>query len=475
MADPCLKTPIVELVKVEDVQAAASVNRDWRFWLIFTSIAVSLFLTALELTAVSTALPTIVSELHGTDFVWIAASYALASTAFVPMSGVLAQAFGRRPVMMGSLILFAVGSALCGAAKSMNVLIVGRTIQGIGGGGIASLTQIILSDIVPLHERGVFNGIIGVSWSVASGIGPVIGGSLAQSGSWRWLFYLNIPICGLAMLLVFLFLRLRTPEGTLKEKLGRLDWIGNFIVISSTASCVIALTWSGIKYEWSSLQVLVPLIVGIAGLVAFLGYEAKVSKCPMVPLTLMSTSTGLSGYLQTFIMPIILIANIYYTPVYFQSCLRQSPIASGVDTFGFAFTVAPIGIISGFSVAKIKQYRPQLWISWVLVIIGSALESTLRADSPRILSIGYTMVIGAGLGILTMTTYFPVLAPIHVSQNASALALFTFLRNFAQVWGVSIGGTILQNKLATTLPADFKAQFPEGGAIAYAIIPIMHI
>ncbi|KAL0954049.1 hypothetical protein HGRIS_005201 [Hohenbuehelia grisea] len=446
-------------------------KRDWRFWVIFTSIALSLFISALELSAVSTALPIIVQDLNGSDFVWIGSAYALSATAFVPLSGGLAQIFGRRPVMLGSLLFFALGSALCGAASSMNFLIAGRTVQGVGGGGIASLTQIILSDLVPLRERGVFNGFIGIAWAIASGTGPIIGGSLAQAGQWRWLFYLNIPVCGVAATFVVVFLRLRTPSGTLREKLNRMDWVGNFFLIAATTSCVIALTWSGIQFSWASAQVLVPFIIGLCGLVGFLVYEAIVPKHPVVPFVLMSTITGLSGFLQTFLMPIVLLALVYFIPVYFQGCKDASPVASGVDTFGIAFSLAPSGIIAGISVATTKQYRPQLWLSWALVMIGCGLLSTLHADSPRANAIGYQIIVGAGLGILSTTTYFPVLAPLHVSSNAAALATFTFLRNFAQVWGVTIGGTILQNQLTNRLPPQFIASFPQGTAIAYSIIP----
>ncbi|KAJ6472376.1 major facilitator superfamily domain-containing protein [Mycena vitilis] len=199
--------------------------RDLRFWLIFVSLCVCSFLTAIEIGSITTALPTIVDELHGTGFIWVGSAFALGSTALIPFAGGAAQIFGRRPVLLGSLLLFALGSAVSGAARSMNMLIAGRTIQGLGGGGIISLTQIIVSDLVSLRERGTFNGLISISYSIGVGIGPVVGGSLASTGQWRWLFYLNLPICGLAAILVFFFLRLRTPPGTLREKFALIDYL----------------------------------------------------------------------------------------------------------------------------------------------------------------------------------------------------------------------------------------------------------
>ncbi|KAI0308846.1 iron permease [Amylostereum chailletii] len=451
----------------------AAVRRDFRFWLVFLAIATSTIITALELSAVSTALPDIIHDLNGTTFVWVGSAYTLSATAFIPLSGGLAQIFGRKLVILGSLLIMAIGSALSGAASSMNFLIAARTVQGLGGGGISATTAIIISDLIPLKERGVFNGLIGIAWAVSSGVGPLVGGGLAQAGQWRWLFYLNIPICGAAALLFVLFLRVPTPPGSWNEKFARVDWFGNAPVIAATTSCCIALTWSGIEHAWSSAPVLVPLILGLLGLAAFIIYEALVPKYPVVPFSLMSTITGVSGYLQTFILPVVMLGMIYYVPVYFQACKGASPIATGVDQLPFAFVQAPVGILAGASVTKSGKYRPQLWLSWVFVMVGMGLYTTLDENSPRSHSVGFLAIVALGTGILVTTTYFPVLAPLPISSNGLALAYFMFLRNFAQVWGVTIGGTILQNQLKKRLPEEFLRQFPGGTVIAYATIPLI--
>ncbi|KAJ7101372.1 major facilitator superfamily domain-containing protein [Mycena belliarum] len=448
-------------------------KRDFRFWGVFAALMVSAFTSALDLTAVSTALPVITDQLHGTQFVWVGSAYALSSTAFLPMSGGVAQIFGRRIVMLAALFFFALGSVLCGAAPSMNFLIAGRTVQGLGAGSLTSLTQIVLSDLVPLRERGAFNGLIGLAWAIASFIGPVIGGALADHNAWRWLFYLNIFTSAMAAVLVIFFLKLKTPGGTVREKLGRMDWIGNFLVIASSSAVVIALTWGGIQYPWSSARVLAPLCFGVVGLGIFLVYEIKFARYPIVPATLMSTRTGLSGYLQTFIASVVMIASIYYMPAYFQACKGASPTASGVDVFGLGFVIAPSNIIAGLTISRSNRYRPQLWLSWCFVMVGAGLLSTLKADSFRGKAIGFEAVLGVGIGILTTATYFPVLAPLPISENAHALAFFIFTRAFGQVWGVTIGATVMQNRLSTDLPASFKGVFPQGTQIAYAVIPLI--
>ncbi|KAK7059979.1 iron permease [Favolaschia claudopus] len=447
--------------------------RDMRFWLIFLSLCVCGFITALEMGVISAALPTIVDDLHGSQFMWVGSAYALGATALLPFSGGLAQLFGRRPVLLGSLALFAVGSVVCGAAKSMNTLIAGRTIQGLGGGGIISLSQIVVADLVPLRERGSFNGLITLAYSVGCGISPIVGGSLAATGQWRWIFYLNVPICGLAAVLVVAFLRLRTPPGTLREKLQRIDYIGNILVVGATTSTVLALTWGGIQFSWGSANILVPLIVGLCGLAVFLIYEARFAAHPMVPFDVMSTRTGLSGYAQTFFTSMILITIIYYLQVYFQACYNVSPTAAGVDGLGVAFITAPVGLFAGIVIQKTHSYRVPLWIGWIWIVVGIALLGTLDADTSRGKAIGYSIIAAIGMGTLILGSYFPVLAPVSVTKNAHALAFFVFLRNFSLVWGVTVGGTVLQNQLHKRLPAEFAAQFPGGVEIAYAAIPLI--
>ncbi|KAJ3871631.1 major facilitator superfamily domain-containing protein [Lentinula edodes] len=447
------------------------IPRDWRFWCIILSLAICMLLTAIEFTALGTALPVIVQDLNGDEFVWVGSAYTLGSTALIPFCGGLAQIFGRRIVVLSAICLFCIGSALCGAATDMNFLIGGRTIQGLGAGAITALIQIIIADLVPLKERGAFNGVMALAWGIGGGSGPVIGGSLAERGQWRWLFYMNLPICGLATILVTIFLQLKTPKAPLGEKLKHMDWIGNLLIVASTTSVVIALTWAGIKFPWSSAKVLVPLILGLLGLTAFIAYEATIAEYPIVPISLLDSRTAFSGYVQNFFNGIVLSTLAYWLSVYFQACKDAGPTAAGVDGFGLSYTISPSCLLAGIIVQKTARYRQPMWIGWALMIMGSALLGTLDEDSSRATCYGFQALVGIGMGIIYVTAYFPVLAPIPVSQSAPALAFFTFLRNFALIWGITIGGTVLQNQLTTRLPSAFLAEFPGGTQIAFEVIP----
>ncbi|KAL7279441.1 hypothetical protein ACG7TL_007283 [Trametes sanguinea] len=444
------------------------------FWLSFLAIVVCNVLSALDVTAVSTTLPTITHDLNGSnDFVWVGAAYGLASTAMLPFCGRLADVFGRRPVMMLSVAFFFVGSALSGAAQNMNMLIAARTIQGVGGGGINNMSSIIISDLVPLVERGAYQGMVVLAWAFAAAIGPVVGGSLAQKASWRWLFYINLPLAGVAFILVAVFLRVRTPEGTLREKLARVDWVGNVIIIAGTTLALIALTWGGVTYPWSSAHVLAPLIIGVILIMVFFIYEAFVPTEPTLPFDIMRNRTSLGGFLETFFHGIVSVAAIYYFPVYFQACLLSTPIGSSVKILPTAVISSFLSLLSGIVVKKMNKYLPTNYLGWIFLTVGFGLLTTLKADSGVGKWAGYQALQAGGSGIVWVTVVFPILAPLSVKRFASALAFYNFLRTFAQTWGVTIGATILQNELKRRLPAAFLQQFPDGIEIAYAVIPVI--
>ncbi|EJD49574.1 MFS multidrug transporter [Auricularia subglabra TFB-10046 SS5] len=456
---------------------AAGASRSRRgvsFWLVFLALCVSLFQVAFELVGIGIALPTIAQALHADDFVWVGSAYALSATASLPMIGGFAQAFGRRPVMLASVVIFAIGSAICGASQNMNMLIAGRVIQGFGGGGLVSVPTIILSDLVSLRERGAFNGLLGLTWSMALCVAPVSVGSLAEHGKWRWFFYLNVPISGLTFGLVYVFLRLKTPQGSLGAKLAQMDWVGNILITASSTSVCIALTWAGIQFPWDSVKVLAPLIIGLIGMAVFVVYDAMVAKIPVVPFGLLSKPTSLVGYTANFVTSFLVLAIAYYFPVFLQACKGASPIrAGGVDWLGFSLVLGPVGIIGGVIVAKVNKYRPVLWAGYVLMCVGIGCWTMLDESSTMSAIVPLEVVTAAGSGILYTTGYFPVLAPQPISYNARALAFIAFVRSFAQIWGITIGGTVLQNQLLHLLPEEFAFRFPGGVQIAYAAIPLV--
>ncbi|KAI0040389.1 MFS general substrate transporter [Auriscalpium vulgare] len=443
------------------------------FWLVLIALLLSLFFAVLESYAVSTILPTIVADLHVSQFLWVPSAYGIASAALIPLSGALAEVIGRKPVVLSALFLFALGSALAGAAQSMNMLIGARTLQGAGAGGIFALTQIVLSDLVTLEERGTYNGLVGLTWAIGAGVGPVVGGALSHHTTWRWLFYLNVPAAGLVAILVLLCLRVPTPAGHWRTKLAQIDWVGNVLVIGGTTSCAIGLTWGGLIHPWKSAPVLVSICAGFVGLIAFAVYEWSICAAPMIPRILISNRNSSSGYLQIAMSSLILVTVIYYLPVYYQACKGSSPTGSGIELFGLCWAQGLGAIASGISVRVLKLYRVQLWLAWCIIIVGLGLISSLDENTHRATSIGYQIILGTGIGAVFATAYFPVLAPLPVTVSGPALSLFVFLRSMTPIWGVTIGGAIFQNNLQHRLPdsLDQIIGVGPGVSIAYAVIP----
>nr|GAT53700.1 MFS general substrate transporter [Mycena chlorophos] len=462
------QTTFVTLPEAEKRADPVPVKQDWRFWDIIVSLGMCNILFSLEFSTVATAMPRIAEALPsaGGAYIWVGTAYNLGSTVLLPLCGGLAQIFGRKA---------------CGAAKSMDSLLGGRTVQGIGGGVMSALIQIIVADLVPLKDRGTFNGILALVYALSGSIGPVVSGALAEEGKWRWLFYMSLPISGCALALVVLFLHLKTPSAPpgVSGKLLRLDVFGNAILIGSTTAITLALTWGGVQYAWDDSRVLACLVIGVVGLGAFVVYEALVPQFPIVPIAMIMTRTSLSGYAQNFLNALILSAFSFWLPLYFQACKLASPIASGVDFFGGSQVLSPSAALAGFVIQRLGRYRLPMWCGWVFAIIGAAALGHVQADpdSPRQTTLGLEALLAVGVGINYLAGFFPILAPIPVAQNAAALAFFIFTRHFGYIWGVTIGGAILQNRLVARLPASFVAQFPASGnsatELAFEVIPLI--
>ncbi|EKM60399.1 uncharacterized protein PHACADRAFT_155539 [Phanerochaete carnosa HHB-10118-sp] len=384
---------------------------------------------------------------------------ALAATALLPATGSMAQVFGWRFCMLLLPALFALGSALCGAAKTMNWLIAARTVQGAGGSSIITITAIVIANLVPLSERALYNGL------VATGMGPIVGGALADNGQWRWLFYLNLPLAGVAGLLVISFLKIKTPQGSFHEKMARMDWISTAVAI--------ALTWGGVQHLWSSAQILASLIIRLLNLLLFLLYEAKVAKHPLVPISLLSNHTSFSGYAQTFMLPILAVAVIYFMPVLFQASWGALLIRSGVLLLGVILSLGPILILNAISINVTKMYRLQLWIGWAACLAGRGVLATLNEHTDIARAMGRLFLFGIGSSFLYLGTYYPVLALLPATENARAMAFFQFCQSFSTIWGATIGTAVLQTQLKKRLPAEFINELPGGIAIVYSAITVI--
>ena len=356
-------------------------------------------------------------------------------------------------MILVALSFFLVGAIVAGVAHDFATLLVGRSLQGVGGGGLIALTEIVVTDLVPLRLRGQWFGIISGMWSLGSVTGPIMGGAFAQKVSWRWIFYINLPIIGVAFIFVPLFLKLNFAPANLVSQLRRVDWIGSMLFVSSTTSLLIPVTWGGVSYAWSSWHTLVPLILGIFGLISFIFYEQYLAPDPLIPLTIFQNRTAAANYLGAFIHGMILWSMLYYMPLYYEAVKGESPILSGVSLFPQTFTVAPASVVVGILVSLTGRYRWAIWSGWVLTVAGTGLLYLLDVHTSTVAWIFLNLVPGLGTGMLFAGMGFAIQASSTNRDLAFAVAMFCFFRTFGQAIGVAVGGTVFQNTMKRKLLA----------------------
>lgn len=455
----------------------SSPKKGWRFVAIFSALCMATFLAALDTAIIATALPTIAAALNSEAlYVWTITSYLLASTAVQPLFGQTADIFGRRDLTLLSVALFALGSGIAGGANSTAMMIGGRTVQGIGGGGINVMVEIVVCDLVSLRERGKYVGIIGSMWAIGSVVGPIVGGALSQHTTWRWIFYINLPLSGAALALLIPFLRLNyRREGTIIDRLKRVDYLGNTILILAVISVLLALTWGGTVHAWSSWRTIVPLVLGLAGLAGFLVYEASPAvKEATMPISLFTNRTSATTYLLSFLHGIILYWACYFLPVYFQAVLEASPTRSGIMLLPIATTTAPFGVAAGVLITVTGHYRIFHFLGFGLMTIACGLFSLLDEHSTAGDWIGFQILFGVGAGFIFTSCLPAILAALPESEVARATATWTFLRSFGSVWGTAIPSAIFNshvNNLVASIPdAATRALMVNGGAYEHATV-----
>ncbi|KAG8666639.1 COP9 signalosome complex subunit 1 [Fusarium poae] len=454
---------------------AAPSKKGARFWLIFVAIALTTFLAALDTSIISTALPTIAADL-GSDslYVWIIDSYLLASTATIPIFAQAANIYGRRSLTLIAVCIFTLGSGICGGANNTAMMVGGRAVQGIGGGGVLTMSEIVVCDMVSIRERGMYAGIIGGVWAIAAVVAPVMGGAFAQNISWRWIFYINLPIAGVALVALGLFLKLtRPPSGTFKEQMARIDWGGSVLLIGSVTSIVLALSWGGSEHAWSDWETVVPLVIGLVALLAFFAYQAAPwLKEPTMPLRLFGNRTSSTLLVISFIHSLLLYWICYFLPVYFQAVKEASPTRSAVMLFPIACTSAPGGVAAGITITKTGKYRIWHFSGFVLMSIACGLFTLLDENSSTGRWVGFQILFGFGTGFVFTSTLPPILASLPDSDVATATGAWTFIRNFGSIWGVAIPAAVFNNHVNHAAPniSDERVRdlLVDGGAYEHA-------
>jgi EmrB/QacA subfamily drug resistance transporter len=416
---------------------------------IFGGLMLAMVLASLDQTIVATTLPTIAGELGGFDHLsWVVTAYLLTSTVSTPIYGKLGDLYGRKKIFLFAIVVFLVGSALCGLAQDMGQLIAFRAVQGIGGGGLMVGAQAIIADVVPSRERGRYSGWFGAVFGLTSVAGPLLGGFIVDNSTWRWVFYINLPL-GVAALLVIAAV---LPSATNRVK-HTIDYLGTALLSAGVVCIVLVTTWGGTQYDWNS-----PVIVGLlAGAVAALGLFVLVERRaaePVIPLSLFGnrvfTIAGLIGLVVGF----ALFGAVTYLPQYEQIVKGASPTASGLQLLPLMAGVLLTSIGSGRLITRTGRYKIFPIIGTALVVVGLYLLSLLGPDTPQPVAWVYMLVLGAGLGLIMQVLVLAVQNAVAPSQLGTATSAATFFR--------SIGGSIGVSAFGALFLARFNADLPEG-------------
>jgi EmrB/QacA subfamily drug resistance transporter len=413
-----------------------------RILAIYSGLMVALLLAALDQTIVATALPTVVSELGGiTQYSWVFTAYLLASTVTVPLYGKLGDLYGRRPLFLVSISIFLVGSALCGLAQGMTELVVFRAVQGIGAGGLFPLAIATVGVIVPPRDRGRYQGLIGAVFAAASIIGPAVGGFIVDNASWRWIFYINLPIGGLALLVISLTMPQRRDR-----REHSIDWVGFALLAGGTTALLLGLTWAGRDYAWTSGHVLLALVTSAGFLTAFAFVERRVRET-ILPFDTLRNPIVSSSVLSMALIGMAMFGTISYVPLFVQGVIGTSATSSGVVLTPLMLGAVATSILSGQLVSRTGRYRWNVVIGPGVLTLGMLLLWRMDVHTTNGEAARDMIVAGIGIGSMMQVFVLSVQNAVRRESMGSATALTQFSRSIGATIGVTVMGVIVNHGL----------------------------
>ena len=414
--------------------------------LVFAGVMLAMLLAALDQTIVATALPTIATDLHGLEHLsWVVTAYLLTSTIMVPIYGKLSDLYGRRMLFLVAITIFLIGSALSGLAHSMTQLIAFRGLQGLGAGGMLPLALATIGDLFSARERGRYAGYTGAVFASASIIGPLLGGYLTDSVSWRWIFYINLPLGALALLVIGT--RMQLP---FQRREHRVDYLGAAILSAAVLCLLFVAVWGGTTYPWASPEVIGLAVAGAALLVVFVWAERRASE-PVIPLQLFRDSIFNVTSMTALLLAVAIFGAIVYIPLFMQKVTGASATNSGIVLMPLMLGWVVTSVTAGQLVSRTGRYKIYPIIGSVIMSFGFYLLTRLNASSSSGTAVRDMVIIGMGMGFVFQVYLVAMQNSVRADQMGISTATVQFFRSIGATFGVAAFGTLLFARLGSEL------------------------
>jgi EmrB/QacA subfamily drug resistance transporter len=437
-----------EVEAVAGSQAAPAFGRRRDVMIVLPGLLLALMLAMLDQLVVSTALPRIVGDLGGLNHLsWVVTAYVLASTITTPLYGKLGDLYGRKRLLITAIVIFLVGSALSGQAHSMDQLIAFRALQGLGAGGLMVGAIATIGDLVSPRERGQYMGYMMAAMMIAMIAGPLVGGYITDTLSWRWIFYINMPIGGAALLYIIATLHLK------RNKIAhKIDYLGAAVLAVGATAIVLVTTWGGTQYAWGSTIIMSLIVIALAAVAGFIWIEFRASE-PILPMHVFKNRNFTLASSMSFLLGLAMFGAMTFLPLYQQTVQHASPTVSGLLLIPMMLGATTTSLVAGRITVRTGKYKMLPIVGSAIMTVGMLLLATLGPTTSRLISMGFFVVFGVGMGFLMQITTLIAQNSVDPKDMGVASSSRSFFQQIGGSIGVSIFGVVFFKALSSSLAA----------------------